>query len=127
MKRTDIRRRVMKSLTCEDVNKSAAPRMKTRRVIFILFTLALACFFGLPANSRAQGAADQIALVVLYPEPCYGACTDEGLPTNSSLVVMAGDGSFVGAVSDNPIDAAPAWSPDGARIAFGRDGEIRLG
>jgi Tol biopolymer transport system component/PKD repeat protein len=96
------------------------------RVAPLVFMLALACFFGLPDNSRAQGAADQFAMVVIYPAGCSGACSGEGGPTTSSLVVMAGDGSIVGGVSDNPGDGAPAWSADGARIAFGRNGDIMV-
>jgi WD40 repeat protein len=83
-------------------------------------------FLGLPANSRSQGAADQFALVVISHAGCSGACSGEGGPTTASLIVMASDGSFVGPVSDNPGDRAPAWSPDGSKIAFGRNGEIML-
>ncbi len=53
--KTHIGRHVMKSLDCGDMNKSKTPRMKTRRVVPLLFTLALACFFNLPANKERKG------------------------------------------------------------------------
>src|SRR5262245_44558557 len=110
---------------CGDVSTPYAPRMKARPVA-PLFMLAFACFFALPDNSRAQvTAADQFALVMIYyncPNP--GAC-DEGAPTASSLAAVSGDG-LVFWMSYNPTDSLPAWSPDGRRMAFGRDGEIMV-
>ena len=109
--KTLIRKRFMKSLACGDMNKSDLPRMKTRRVAPLLFTLAVTCFFGLPANSRAQGTPE-LALVTWYCTPTGSLC---GL--GPALV-------FPGGMTDNPNDRAPTWSPDGMRIAFERDGEI---
>ena len=89
----------MKSLACGDMNKSETPSMKTRRVAPLVFTLALACFLGLPAVGGAQ-AVPELAWV-----------------TSPGLV-------FPGGTTGNPDDRAPTWSPDGARIAFERNGEI---
>jgi Tol biopolymer transport system component len=123
--KTNIKGRVVKSLACGDMDKSDMPRMKTRRVAPLVFTLTLVCFFGLLANSRAQGA-DQFALVVFYSAGCSGLCNEEGGGVASAFVVMADDGSIVGAVTNNPSDGAPSWSPDGAKIAFGRNGDIMV-
>jgi PKD repeat protein len=80
-----------------------------QRVAALLFMLALACFFGLPANSGAQGVPE-LAWVSYY-------CSSSTCGLGPALV-------FPGGMTDNPTDRAPTWSPDGARIAFEREGEI---
>jgi PKD domain/WD40-like Beta Propeller Repeat/Abnormal spindle-like microcephaly-assoc'd, ASPM-SPD-2-Hydin len=89
--------------------------MTTRGVVSILFTLTLACFAGLPAVSAAQEL--ELALVMVFYTCGPGAC-DEGTPT-TTLVYPGTPGT-----TNNARDRAPAWSPDGARIAFERAGEI---
>ncbi|MGH2375579.1 MAG: Ig-like domain-containing protein [bacterium] len=61
-------------------------------------------------------AVGKIALVSLYQD-CY-VC-DEASPWTSSIEVIHEDGSNAVVVA-NAGAASPAWSPDGARIAFER-------
>jgi Tol biopolymer transport system component len=84
--------------------------MKTRKVTRLSLTLALACFVGLPAISRAQ-STNELAMVanICTASSCGG----------SALV-------FPGGMTNGPNDRAPTWSPDGAQIAFERDGEIMV-
>src|SRR5262245_3559661 len=109
---------VMKIFSCGDTDsiprlgkagKSDRPRMTTWRVAPLVFTLVLASFVGLPANSGAQGAPE-LAWVTYY-------CTPSLCGLGPALV-------FPGGMTDNPSDRAPTWSSDGARIAFEREGEI---
>jgi PKD repeat protein len=91
--------------------------MTTRGVVSILSTLAIACFAGLPAVSAAQEL--ELALVMVFYTCGPGAC-DEGTPT-TTLVYPGTPGT-----TNNARDRAPTWSPDGARIAFERAGEILM-
>jgi len=89
--------------------------MNTRRFALVFSTFAAACFALLPRVSGAQ-VASEIAMVIVY---CPGPVCDESGPFTTALV-------FPGGMTDNPNDRSPAWSPDGRRIAFVRDGEIMV-
>src|SRR5262245_22857234 len=80
--------------------------MNTRTVAPSL--LALACSLGLPAVGSAQ-VAPELAMVT-------NLCTAASCVT---ALVLPGGGT-----TGDPADKAPSWSPDGAQLAFERNGEI---
>jgi PKD repeat protein len=81
--------------------------MNTRRVALVLLRFVLACFVGLPAAGNTQ-VASEIAMVTTV------------CPGSNCVTALV----FPGGTTGNADDRAPAWSPDGARIAFERNGEI---
>src|SRR5215470_6759182 len=82
--------------------------MNTRTVAPVLFTLA--CCLGLPSQALAQ-----LAMVAIYSD-CVGACN--GTMGRTSALF------FPGGSTGNANDISPTWSPDGAHLAFERQGEI---
>lgn len=92
--------------------------MKTRKLAPLFSTLALACFAGFPPAAEAQTTGAEFAYVYSSTDcPSEGACGP--LVTTTGL-------AFLGGHTTNPNDRTPTWSPDGARIAFERDGEIMV-
>lgn len=59
--------------------------------------------------------------MVLVVVACSGRATAE---PDFDLWLSATDGQLTPLTEGSGIDHRPAWSPDGARIAFGRDGDI---
>ena len=79
---------------------------------------ALAGLGGGSANAGSQAANGRIAFV------SDGACRFDPAVKNEDVFSMAPDGSGKANISRNANpDAAPAWSPDGLRLAFTRPGK----
>ena len=99
---------------------------------FLILSLTLAL---LPPHFIA---AQTLAGEIVFTSDRDGGFIDNGQVINTrDIYVMQADGSNVRKLTDTPADSspndedwnddnAPAWSPDGTRIAFGRSNETYL-
>jgi Tol biopolymer transport system component len=94
---------------------SAVPR--TSRIAWLAGLSVLAALVAVPAPAAADGvsvAGGRIAFV-------------SNRDGNPEIYTMNADGSAPTRLTDHPeVDAHPAWSPDGTRIAFTRYAQITL-
>ena len=69
-------------------------------------------------SAQAVEPTDQVAMVV-YWDYCEGACNGMNGTRMSALI-------FPGGSTGGSGDHSPAWSPDGMRLAFDRNGDIMV-
>src|SRR5262245_43860378 len=76
----------------------------------------------LRARGVARGAGFFVSAVLVLATGASGA---PGAVNGGALLVTNPDGGDLRLLTNGPTrDWAPAWSPDGTKVAFTRDGEI---